>query len=76
MINVKKLNKAAIIAHTSQDIPTLANIYEKYGLLKIKERDLESACFYLTNAYAFALEAGLQSATEIHKVLRHHGRED
>ena len=76
MNQLRKLNAAAIKAHKSNEITALAIIYENYGRLKIKENDIDTGCFYLTNAYALALEAGLNRAKEIHTLLVYYGREE
>tara|TARA_Y100001968_G_scaffold321167_1_gene355165 strand:+ start:986 stop:1216 length:231 start_codon:yes stop_codon:yes gene_type:complete len=76
MNETDKLNLAAISAHQNQDLPALARIYETYGRSKIKENDIDCGCFYLSTAYAFALECGLQTAPEIHKLLIHYKREE
>ena len=33
------------------------------------------AVFFLTHAYVFALEAGAETATDLHRRLKHYGRE-
>ena len=76
MNGIKKLNVTAIRAHQNQDISALAEIYQAYGHSRIEQNDIESGCFYLSNAYAFALEAGLETAPEIRKLLMHYGREE
>ena len=37
-------------------------LYKNFGLLELKKNNIESGCFYLTNAYVLALEQGLNVA--------------
>ena len=38
--------------------------------------DTDAACFFLTQAYVFALEGGLPAARHLHRRLAAHGREE
>ena len=38
--------------------------------------DVEAECFYLTQAYVFALQTGAPEADSLHARLKAHGREE
>ena len=76
MKELKNLNATAYTTHQNCDGAKLADIYETFGRLKIKEGEVDCGCFYLATAYAYALESGLETATNIRKLLIHFGREE
>lgn len=70
------LNAEVLQAHSAGDNATLVRIYKELGEEELaKGNELEGA-FLLTQAYVYALEAGLPDAKEIHKLLTAYGREE
>lgn len=71
-----RLNAKVLQAHSEKDNAALVKVYKGLGEEELaKGRELEGA-FLLTQAYVYALEAGLPEADEIHKILVACGREE
>ena len=70
---MKDLDAQMIAAHDAQDQQALIRLYT---LAADQANDLTAACFYLTHAYVFALEAGAPEAAALHARLKAHGREE
>ncbi|WP_417729157.1 hypothetical protein [Roseovarius sp.] len=66
------LDSAMICAHAAGDHGALITLYAQAA---DTANDLDAACFYLTHAYIFALEAGAAEAAALHARLVAHGRE-
>ncbi|NCQ24904.1 MAG: hypothetical protein COW54_05385 [Rhodobacteraceae bacterium CG17_big_fil_post_rev_8_21_14_2_50_63_15] len=66
------LDAAMIRAHAAGDRAALIRLYEQAA---DGAADLDAACFYLTHAYIFALEAGVPEARVLHARLVAQGRE-
>ena len=66
------LDAAMIRAHETGDRAALVALYAQAA---DGAKDLDAACFFLTHAYVFALEAGAQEARTLHARLVAHGRE-
>ena len=66
------LDKAMIAAHEARDHAALIRLYTQAA---DEANALDAACFYLTHAYIFALEAGAPEAPALHERLVQHGRE-
>lgn len=66
------LDSAMIRAHAARDQAALITLYAQAA---DTANDLNAACFFLTHAYVFALEAGAQEAATLHARLVAHGRE-
>ena len=66
------LDTRMIAAHDSGDHSALIRLYTQAA---DEANDLDAACFYLTHAYIFALEAGSDQAPVLHARLVRHGRE-
>ncbi|SEK47043.1 hypothetical protein SAMN05443999_101488 [Roseovarius azorensis] len=66
------LDTAMIRAHEMGDRAALIALYAQAAG---GAQDLDAACFYLTHAYVFALEAGALEAKTLHARLVAHGRE-
>ena len=71
---VSDLNDALMAAHVAGDNATLVRLYRQAGEAAL-ERDEVQGCFYLTHAYVFALEAGMDEAEELRVMLVARGRE-
>ncbi|MCZ4351389.1 hypothetical protein O4H61_02560 [Roseovarius aestuarii] len=69
----ENLDAAMIEAHAVHDSAALIRLYTQAA---DNSNDLDAACFYLTHAYVFALEAGAAQAHALHARLVQHGREE
>jgi hypothetical protein len=67
------LDQRLLEAHARDDRPALIRLYAEAGETA---NDLDAACFYLTHAYVFALEAGAPEAGRLHARLKAAGREE
>jgi hypothetical protein len=72
----ERLNDQVFRAHEQGDCKTLIDVYRMLGLEELADKKVTSACFLLTQAYVYALESGDARATEIHEILKSHGREE
>ena len=72
----KLIDAELIAAHERGDGPVLARLYERAADIKGREGDVDAACFFLTQAYVFALEAGLVRSSVLRDRLALHGREE
>ena len=70
---MKDLDAQMIAAHEAEDQAALIRLYTQAA---DQANDLTAACFYLTHAYVFALEAGAPEAAALHARLKAHGREE
>lgn len=68
------LDTALLAAHAAQDGPRLAQLYGEAADLLIAAGDADAACFFWTQAYVFALEAGAQEADRFGGLLRERAR--
>ena len=72
----ERLNAEVLQAHEAGDNATLVRVYKELGNIELAEgRELEGA-FLLTQAYVYALEAGMPEAKQIHETLAALGREE
>ena len=71
-----ELNENIIAAHKENDRNNLSFLYESLGMSELKKNNIHAGCFFLTNAYIYALEANLNPAKKIHEVLKLYGREE
>ena len=67
------LDAQMIAAHKAADQTALIRLYTQAA---DQAADLTAACFFLTHAYVFALEAGAPEAPALHARLKAHGREE
>lgn len=76
MIDFERLNAEVLQAQETGNSAALVKIYKDLGDGElVAGRELEGA-YLLTQAYVYALEAGLPIAQEIHKILAALGREE
>lgn len=66
------LHEAMLAAHEVHDSAALIRLYTEAADIS---NDLDAACFFLTHAYVFALEAGAPEASALRARLIDHGRE-
>ena len=71
-----KLNEKIIFAHRQNDRNNLSLLYESLGMSELKKNNIDAGCFFLTNAYTYALEENLNSAKKIYDILKLYGREE
>lgn len=67
------LDARMIAAHAARDQAALIALYTQAAN---EANDLNAACFFLTHAYVFALEAGAPDRAALHARLVAHGREE
>lgn len=65
------LNDALLAAHAKADRCRLVSLYTQAA---DQANDVDSACFFLTHAYIFALELGTSQVAALHGRLAAHGR--
>ncbi len=68
------LDRALLDAHGRHDAQALVALYTRAGDAAEGRGEIDAACFYLTHAFVFALEAGLAEANELNKRLADRGR--
>ena len=66
------LDTQMIAAHAAHDLAALVRLYTQAA---DASNDLDAACFYLTHAYIFALEANAPETGSLHARLVSQGRE-
>ena len=70
------LDRALIEAHEAGDKPRLVLLYTQAANEAEAAGDIDACCFYLTQAYVFALACGAPEADSLHARLLAHGREE
>lgn len=70
------LDTALIAAHEAGDQPRLVALYREAADRAEAVGEVDAACFYLTQAYVFALAAGAPEAGALHARLLARGREE
>lgn len=75
-MNRAELDAALIAADEAGDGPRLVALYAQAADGAEAAGDIDAACFYLTHAYVFALQAGDARASELHARLQARGREE
>lgn len=68
------LHGALIDAHASAEPERLSALYVRAADARERDGDVDAACFFLTQAWVFALQADLPSETAIRERLARHGR--
>ncbi|MEM6375474.1 MAG: hypothetical protein AAF686_04490 [Pseudomonadota bacterium] len=66
------LHEAMLAAHEREDSAALIRLYIQAA---DSANDIDAACFFLTHAYVFALEAGAPETSALRARLISHGRE-
>lgn len=69
------LDADLLAAHARHDGPLLALLYARAADAALADGQTDRACFFLTHAYVFALEAGVSAAAEYNQRLAAHGRD-
>jgi uncharacterized protein HemY len=73
-MDLDELEQALLAAHAAQDLPALVTLYTTAADAAASRQDHDAACFYLTHAFVFALEAGAPEAPALNKRLADQGR--
>ncbi|MFY1706618.1 hypothetical protein [Tritonibacter scottomollicae] len=68
------LHAAILAAHAQHDLERLVDLYAIAADSKEVEGDVDATCFFLTQAFVFALEAGAARAHELNRRLVAYGR--
>ena len=69
------LDAALLRAHADNDTDRLVALYTEAADQAEGRGEMDAACFYLTHAYVFALEAGAAEAATLNRRLAAHGRD-
>ncbi|WP_291730600.1 hypothetical protein [Leisingera sp. F5] len=69
-----ELDRALLKAHEDKDNAALVQLYTLAGDRAEAAGNIDAACFYLTHAFVFALEAGQPEAKELNRRLAERGR--
>ncbi|MEM9370436.1 MAG: hypothetical protein AAGA26_04690 [Pseudomonadota bacterium] len=72
----EELHQAILAAHDNEDRRSLVALYSEAATRAEGAGDIDATCFFLTQAYVFALETGHRDAGKLHSRLRSHGREE
>jgi len=72
--DLQTVEKALLLAHEQNNYSDLVTYYSKAATLMENQGDIDAACFYLTQAYVYAMECGSDQAQELHNRLAKHGR--
>ena len=75
-MNRAALDAALIAAHEAGDKPRLVSLYTQAADQAEAAGDIDACCFYLTQAYVFALACGARQAGSLHARLLAYGREE
>ena len=73
-MDLEELDKHLLQAHSEQDETALIRLYQDAANLAEQRQDIDAACFYLTHAFVFALEAGAPEADALNLKLFERGR--
>ena len=76
MSQQQNLENKLLKKEKNNHIKKLIRLYTKQGKKKIAHHEIDAGCYYLTNAYIFALECGSRKAKKLHKLLKFYGREE
>ena len=68
------LDSALLEAHAAGDAGALAALYRRAADLAEARGERDAGCFFLTQAWVFALDAGDAAADALHARLARHGR--
>lgn len=69
------LDAALLAAHAADDKPALVRLYRQAGERRLSEGKTDAGCFYLTQAYIFALDCGDPAWMSLRNLLASYGRE-
>lgn len=73
-MNRENLETALLNAHDRRDVFELVRLYSIAADRAEQRDDIDAACFFLTHAFVFALEAGAPEADRLNQRLADRGR--
>ncbi|OIQ32958.1 MAG: hypothetical protein BM562_04050 [Alphaproteobacteria bacterium MedPE-SWcel] len=68
------MEAALLAAHARRDCDALATLYAAAADRMERRGEIDATCFFLTQAFVFALEAGAERAAELNRRLVAYGR--
>lgn len=68
------VDRALLDAHARKDGPALVRLYTEAADGFEADGDIDAACFFLTHAFVFALEAGVPEVQALNRRLAERGR--
>ncbi|MGR3344398.1 MAG: hypothetical protein ACU0DI_14460 [Paracoccaceae bacterium] len=71
----ESLDARMLAAHANCDLVGLVDLYTRAADMSEAQGNIDAACFYLTQAFVFALDFGAAEAQTLHARLKTHGRE-
>lgn len=75
-VDEARLNRTILDAHADGASGPLARLYAEVADLREAEGAADAACYYLTQAYVYALDAQDPLAASLHARLKARGREE
>ena len=69
------LDRSILDAHARGDVSALIDLYRQAADMHENQGDIDAACFFLTQALVYALQAGSPAKRELRSRLATHGRE-
>ncbi len=75
MSDLSQREDVLLEAHERGDLPVLMRLYAERAC-ELEREDLDAACFYMVNAYVFALELGADEHDTYFAFLLRNGREE
>lgn len=76
MTDEQRLHHDMLRAHEQEDLITLTRLYLQAARLRESQNDIDSACFFYTHAYVYALDCGdRERAAQAQVKLRIYGRD-
>lgn len=73
--DLQSLQQALLLAHEQNNCADLIDLYAQAATLLETKGDIDAACFYLTQAYVYAMECGTKlQAQTLHNRLAKYGR--
>ena len=72
---LESLDARMLAAHANHDLAGLVDLYTQAANMSEAQGNIDAACFYLTQAYVFALDFGASEAQTLHARLKSHARE-
>jgi len=73
--DLQSLQQALLLAHEQHNHADLIRLYAEAATSMETNGDIDAACFYLTQAYVYAMESGTEAqAQSLHNQLAKYGR--
>ena len=65
-----EINENIIAAHKRNDLNNLALLYKSLGMYELEKSNIDAGCFFLTNAYTYALERIASQVQAVFNVIK------